>query len=469
MATTRYRITAVLGKGGFGSVYRASMEAPGGFRREVALKVLSDPDPDPEVLARFRDEARMLGRLRHPNIPGVGPPFRLQGRWAVVMDLVDGVDCHRLLKRTGPVPVRCALEIAAEVASTLQQIHDARDEDGRPMNLLHRDIKPSNLMVTPDGGVFVLDFGNARATFDARETLTTDHVGGTVGFIPPERLEGEEGPAGDVFSLGVVLHVLITGERPPSVTDEPVEPDPLDPPSVRGEALALAGRMRALNPKDRPRPHEVASFARRMAERVAGHSLKDWAGGLIPGTANRPPDELVGQVLHELQREGSTPPPVAGVAAVVAAAMVIASCAGVGLLGLGGQVGFQLADTRTPAPITASTVQSVPVSDDLVVPTRTEVASEPGASPAPSPRGPRPGTSAPTAGGQVVIRGAPGNAWLMQNGRRYAPGAVSPGAYDVYVEFDGLGVHAASVSVRAGSTVTLDCAPRFRRCREATL
>ena len=106
----RYRITHILGKGGFGIVYRARLEGSEGFQKDVAVKLLSDEDPPAEVLTRFRDEARILGLLRDPHIITVDPPTRLGGRWAVVMEFVDGANTADLLKK-GTLPPAIALWI----------------------------------------------------------------------------------------------------------------------------------------------------------------------------------------------------------------------------------------------------------------------------------------------------------------------------------------------------------------------
>lgn len=468
MAVRRYQILGVLGRGGFGTVYRAALRAGDGFHRQVALKILQDAEPDPEVLARFRDEARVLGRLRHANIPGVGPPVRIGGRWAVVMDLVDGVDCHRLLRRLGALPLRCALEVVGEVAGTLQQLHTALDEDARPMNLVHRDVKPSNIMLTPGGRVALLDFGNAKATFDAREARTTDHVGGTVGYIPPERVEGQDGPPGDIYSLGVVLHLLVTGEKPPPITSVEV-PGTDVVPSLRGETLELARRMRSLNPLDRPTAAEVEGTCRRMALRVAGLALREWAGGVVPGEVNIAPDELVGRTLAE---EDQRAVPVRrsdrwmGALAVLTALVGLSVCAGAGVVWLApDSVVVQAPVPRAVFPMRPT--PAPPASTDLV-------ALEPGEDPGPGPvREERPAVPvepvADAPPGRVEVTGVEGRAWLQRGARQLPVGTVSPATYDVYVTFGEEAVHAATVRVRSGVTTRLDCNLRFRRCVERTL
>ena len=132
---------------------------------------------------------------------------------AVVKEYVEGFD-HRQLLKTQPIPLRPALEIAGEAAAALRTAHEAVDPDrGTPLKIVHRDIKPANIKVTPAGEVKVLDFGIARAAFVERETLTRDSISfGSMGYLAPERYDGIDVPASDVYSLGIVLYEIVTGE-----------------------------------------------------------------------------------------------------------------------------------------------------------------------------------------------------------------------------------------------------------------
>ena len=151
----RYEVLGVLGRGGFGTVYRAQLLGQGGFRKAVALKVLNpDMTGVAEVASRLRDEARILGLVRHRALVQVDGLVQLDGRWAVVMEYVPGVDL-RVLLRGGPVPVGPALEVAGEVAGALNAAYSAKGPDGSPLRLLHRDIKPGNVLVTAMGEVKV--------------------------------------------------------------------------------------------------------------------------------------------------------------------------------------------------------------------------------------------------------------------------------------------------------------------------
>jgi serine/threonine protein kinase len=296
----RYRVTAVLGKGGFGKVYRAVLEGPGGFHKDVAIKLLRDQDVPELTLQRFRDEARILGLVRDRAIVSVDPPTRLAGRWAVVMEFVDGASLQRLMS-LGPMPPTVAAEIAQEIARVLDKVYRTPGPDGQPLRILHRDIKPANIQVTPDGEVKVLDFGIAKADFSAREAQTSAYVGGTRGFIAPERLEGVDSPAGDVYSLGVTLHFMITGERPTRRQLMGLdEPDTQQLDAEARSMLALASRMRNVEPTERPSARDVEEECAKVRKHSDGPSLRQWAEHNVPrAVALKFSDEVVGSVLTE--------------------------------------------------------------------------------------------------------------------------------------------------------------------------
>ncbi|MCB9762041.1 MAG: serine/threonine protein kinase [Alphaproteobacteria bacterium] len=220
-ASGEYRILDRIGRGGFGEVYRAQKVAAGGFRKDVALKMLNaDMVQVNEVASRLKDEARILGMLNHRAIVKVDLLALFNDRWTVVMEYVEGADLKQVLNHHGTLPLFAALEIGAEVASALDyaynhEIVDPADpaEGRHPLRLLHRDIKPSNIQLTPHGDVKVLDFGIARAEFASREAVTGTNMLLTREYAAPERLRAVEHPGGDVFSLGAVLFELITGTR----------------------------------------------------------------------------------------------------------------------------------------------------------------------------------------------------------------------------------------------------------------
>jgi len=147
-ALSHYRITAALGAGGMGEVYRATDTNLG---RDVAIKVLPpEVAQDPERLGRFKREAHLLAALNHPNIAAIHGLEEADGKPFLVLELVEGQDLKERLEK-GPIPVDEALEIAEQVAEALEEAHDK--------GIVHRDLKPANVKLTPDGKVKVLDFG----------------------------------------------------------------------------------------------------------------------------------------------------------------------------------------------------------------------------------------------------------------------------------------------------------------------
>lgn len=195
-----------------GEVYRATDTKLG---REVALKLLpGSMSKDAERLERFRREAQTIAALNHPNIVTIHSVDEDAGRHFLTMELIDGQSLDRLMASDG-LPVSRLFELAIPIADALAEAHS--------QGITHRDIKPSNVMVNSKGQVKILDFGlaklaegNGAAESAATEVLTQDGlVIGTVRYMSPEQARGERAdPRSDVFSLGVLLYEMATGERP---------------------------------------------------------------------------------------------------------------------------------------------------------------------------------------------------------------------------------------------------------------
>ena len=216
----RFHFIREIASGGFGSVYLAKVMHADGFSRLVAVKLLKNQWSDSEEVARrMRDEARLLGLLRHRNIVDVIDLTSIDGRAAVIMEYLEGVDLRFVVKELVEVgealPVRAALEMVAAAASALDAAYNRPPIPGdKPLRVIHRDIKPSNIMVDESGLVKVLDFGVARSDIEGRESQTQDLQFGSLEYMAPERLFFEpETPAGDVYALGATLFELLAQDR----------------------------------------------------------------------------------------------------------------------------------------------------------------------------------------------------------------------------------------------------------------
>jgi serine/threonine-protein kinase len=208
----KYDVIEVLGRGGMGVVYRAVDKHIG---REVAIKTLTQGVAgDPEMLARFYEEGRKTGRLNHPHIVTVYDLGEDHGIPYIVMERVEGDPLDKIIARDMPLTMMDRLRIIEETCSALGYAHSN--------NVIHRDVKPANIFVQPDGKAKLLDFGIARLERRSQDiSLTrTGHIIGTVPYMAPERLRDKmiDGRS-DIFSVGVVLHQLITGQLPFSGED----------------------------------------------------------------------------------------------------------------------------------------------------------------------------------------------------------------------------------------------------------
>jgi len=213
-----YLLAEKIGAGGMGEVYRARDTR---LERQVAVKILPNHLAENQVaVSRFKREAKVAASLSHPNIVALYDFGDEAGVFYAVTELLEGETLRELLKR-GPLPEAKALEIIAEVASGLAATH-AKD-------VIHRDLKPENIFLTADGRVKILDFGIARIKRSITQppsSLTTaggtdagrtvpGMILGTVGYMSPEQVRGEEVDApSDLFSLGCLLHEMLSGSAP---------------------------------------------------------------------------------------------------------------------------------------------------------------------------------------------------------------------------------------------------------------
>ena len=198
-----YDIVDLIGRGGMGTVFRGMDPRIG---RQVAIKMLTVAEQDPDILARFYREAKYTGSLQHQNIVTVYELGHQDGIPYLVMEYLEGMSLEAMIGSGRPIPVAEKLGIILQVCSGLTYAHKH--------NLVHRDIKPANIMILGDGTVKIVDFG--IALLGHSQLTRTGHVVGSLNYMSPEQLNGnvEVDARTDVYSTGVVLFQLLTGVLP---------------------------------------------------------------------------------------------------------------------------------------------------------------------------------------------------------------------------------------------------------------
>ena len=229
----RYRIDEILGQGGMGSVYRAVDENLG-----VDVAVKENLFTTDEYARQFRLEAVILANLRHPNLPRVTDHFVIgdQGQY-LVMDYIEGEDLRQRMERTNSLPAEEVILIGAAMCKALNYLHS------RNPPILHRDIKPGNVKVTPDGEVYLVDFGLAKV-IQGSQVTTTGARAMTPGYSPPEQYgTARTDPRTDIYSLGATLYAALTGIIPEDGLARAMENAELTP--VRKRAPKTPRRLAA--------------------------------------------------------------------------------------------------------------------------------------------------------------------------------------------------------------------------------
>ncbi|HLZ50090.1 MAG TPA: PEGA domain-containing protein [Candidatus Acidoferrum sp.] len=251
----RYEITGELGRGAMGVVYKATDPVIG---RTVAVKTIKLSEEGtgmsrPELLNRFQTEARAAGLLTHPNIVVVFDAGEEDGLYYITMELVEGRSLQAHLDGGQAFALPRVLRIMEQACSALQFAHER--------NVVHRDIKPANIMLTADDTVKITDFGTAKI-LQFGTMQQTAHVMGTPSYMSPEQVKGRavDGRS-DIFSLGVLLYEMVTGEKPfpgqnittviyKIVNEEPVPPKQIDP-SIHAGISAVVMKALAKEPEAR--------------------------------------------------------------------------------------------------------------------------------------------------------------------------------------------------------------------------
>lgn len=251
MQLGKYELHEIIGKGGFGTVYRAT-DIP--LDRVVALKQLHPAlTIDPDFVDRFQREAKMAARLKHTNIVPIYDLAQIDGQFLISMEYLPGGSLKNRIDQQGPLPFAAALEVTRQVSSALQYAHD--------QGLIHRDLKPGNILFDTDGNAYVSDFGFAKV-FNSSLSSSTSNRGmvGTPPYMAPEIWLGEAvSPATDLYALACMFYETLTarplfdGDSPPVIMARHFRPlDTLNLPADAPAGLAsVLLKALAQNPADR--------------------------------------------------------------------------------------------------------------------------------------------------------------------------------------------------------------------------
>jgi serine/threonine protein kinase len=305
----RYRILEILGQGGMGSVYRAIDENLG-----VAVALKENLFTTDEYMRQFRLEAVILANLRHPNLPRVSDHFELgeQGQY-LVMDFIEGEDLRNRMDRLGTISEDDAAQIGAAMCDALAYLHS------RKPPILHRDIKPGNVKITPEGHIFLVDFGLAKVYQGNDQATTTGARAMTPGYSPPEQYgTARTDPRTDFYSLGATLYAALCGVIPEDGLARAMDNAQLTPLRKRNSKIsrrfsAAIEKAMAVDPSDRFQSAEdfkkALLGANSMTQQLPGNHV----------VAPPPPEAFLPQSPNDtadfmpaLKKEKTSFPPVVG-------------------------------------------------------------------------------------------------------------------------------------------------------------
>lgn len=492
----QYRILELLGEGGFGKVYKAEMLGVGGFSQKVALKIIrADVANAEEALRRLRDEARILGYLQHRAVVRVQGLTLLKPGWTVVMEFLDGVDSGSLI-REKKLPPSIALEIVMEIAGVLDVAWRTPGPTGEPLHLLHRDIKPANIRITLDGGVKVLDFGAARADLANREGRSKSVLMGTLQYLAPERLLGEDTPAGDIFSLGVTLGEMLANRfiKGSLFTDSDALPNLLQDARANlvangkapEEVLALVTAMVSRSPEERPNAAEVLQRCRSIRRHYGDGGLSEWAPDIIPTVHTRPPqqDALSGLIFVETPSVAIAKPQRSWAMIVVASLGSFVLLLTIVVLLIGGIVWYGQSQSiatssvvpeqpvlpveapvppvEAPVPPVEAPVPPVVPVVPTTVPKPVVTAHKPVDPPMPKEEAPPPVEAPTVVPNQVSIR-LSGDALRVTANGTLLPGTLEPGSYRISAQFPSGEFWNSQITFQNNGT--LDCSSAQAKCK----
>lgn len=296
----RYRIVEILGQGGMGSVYRAIDENLG-----VVVALKENLFTTDEYSRQFRLEAVILANLRHPNLPRVSDHIVLEdeGQY-LVMDFIEGEDLRARMERMGTITEEDAVQIGAAICDALAYLHT------RKPPILHRDIKPGNVKITPEGHIYLVDFGLAKVYQNATQATTTGARAMTPGYSPPEQYgTARTDPRTDIYSLGATLYAALSGIIPEDGLARAMDNAQLTPLRKRNTKVsrrlaAAIEKAMAVDPSDRFQDAEefkkVLLGSKSKSQQLSGNY-----------SVNPPPESNSTHILSDnaTELESKLPPP----------------------------------------------------------------------------------------------------------------------------------------------------------------
>jgi len=410
----RYRITRQLGKGGMGAVYLAYDVA---LEHEVALK--TNLTSSEQGSQQFLREARLLARLRHPNLPRVIDYFLIDNNQCLVMDYIAGSDLRDVLKSEGPQPLEKILTWATQLGSALSYLHK------QVPPVIHRDIKPANIKQTLEGDVVLVDFGIAKASDNTQHT-STGAYGYTPGYAPPEQYgAARTGPYSDQFALASTLYTLLGNHLPADSLQRALGEAVLTPitalrPDIPMYVQEVLERGMAVKPENRyPNVDEFVSALTHAAKTQQVQTVSQAQLNQVPGpddaTIIRPGGKPGGATVVPGVTPGILPEkkgfslawifPVLGVFVIL------------GILGVGAIVALNFLTPRaTPLPVVVATKAVVISTPTVAALAAVPTVTLPGLTPTPAPP-----TPTAQAAEQVTATGAPVTAAkFLGEGKRVA-------------------------------------------------
>lgn len=281
-----YKLVSQLAVGGMAEIYVAKTAGVGGFEKLLALKLIHpNYSEDPDFVRMLVDEAKLAVQLQHANIVQTFDLGKVDNQYYIAMELIDGADLYKLLRRASEreidFPFEVAAFIAQEVCHGLDYAHRKRDSKGRPLQIVHRDVSPQNVLVTFDGGVKIVDFGIAKAAMRRNQTAA-GVIKGKYYYMSPEQAWGDPIDARtDVFSTGILLYEMLVGQMLYLEEDldkllDQVRKANIPPPSTKRKGVPEELQniiMRALRKRAEERFQTAAEF---------GNALTQWLHSYAP-------------------------------------------------------------------------------------------------------------------------------------------------------------------------------------------